>query len=181
MKTARSCSENIDRLRHIGRHAGLMNSSPRAAAGKPMAVLNSLVVFHFWRCLCMQLSDDDCLWILNRSSKRRRRREERAESHDQKRNNWSSTTPPEGGAVLISLLPATRLIFFSGDSLCVYGQEKKLFTHHRMWFFCLRFLTAWRVLPFNVNQYHPRCPVLQASSSSGAVNQSERRSQLGFN
>lgn len=49
-----------------------------------MAVLNSLV-FHFWRCLCMQLFDDDCLWILNRQ--REERRSERRSSMIT--NNWS--------------------------------------------------------------------------------------------
>lgn len=49
-----------------------------------MAVLNSLV-FHFWRCFCMQLFDDDCFWILNRQ--REERRSERRSSMIT--NNWS--------------------------------------------------------------------------------------------
>lgn len=45
-----------------------------------MAVLNS-PFFHFWRCLCMQLFDDDCLWILNRQ---REERSGKTKQHDHK-------------------------------------------------------------------------------------------------
>lgn len=102
------------------------------------------LVFHFWRCLCMQLFDDR-FWILSREEEKCGEEKKKEAKH-----SWSTTIEAHLLSLLISFhCSSTYSMWFMRY---VYGQKRN-FTITGCDFFELHFFSSfiWRVLPFNVS------------------------------